>query len=189
MQSVSVTIRQACSLFIVFTILLGGVVPAVFTLLSHLLFSDAASGSLITHDNRLVGSTLIGQEFTEPRYFWGRLSATHPSYNAAASAASNLSMLNPVLISRANERLEMLKGQGRVPLSLITASASGLDPHIDVPGAHYQIQRVAKLRAMKPEAVKALIEEATEPPLLGFIGEPRVNVLSLNLLLDAANER
>ena len=183
-------LRPAISLFIVLSVVTGLAYPLLVTGLGQLLFPDAAHGSLIFEDGKVVGSELIGQNFTEPKYFWGRPSATGPyPYNGAASSGSNLGPLNPALLDAAKARIEALRAadpgnSAPIPVDLVTASASGLDPHITSAAALYQSQRVASVRNLTVEEVRSLIEANTEKPLLGFIGEPRVNVLRLNLALD-----
>ena len=157
---------------------------------AQLAFPGAANGSLIVRDGRAVGSTLIGQPFAGPKYFWGRPSATSPSpYNAAASGGSNLGPLNPALATNVRARVEALRGAGLpeqtpVPVDLATASGSGLDPHISPAAAEVQVERVAAARGRSPAEVRDLITRHTEGRQLGLLGEPRVNVLLLNLDLD-----
>ncbi len=177
--------KNGFRLFAVLMLLLGVVVPLVFTAVSQVIFHSAANGSLIVQKDKTIGSELIGQEFSSNKYFWGRLSATTPPYNAAASASSNLSFSNVKIIEQANERLGALKGQGKTPLALITASASGLDPHLSASAVRYQIPRVAKARHMSLEKLEQLLAAHIESPHLGFIGIERVNILQLNLALDA----
>lgn len=183
--------RAAFSLLALMTLLLAVVVPLLTTVTSQLLFPTNANGSLILRNDKVIGSALLGQNFTENKYFWGRLSATTPPYNAAASGASNLSPGNALILDNANKRMKELQiaspsQEGKIPLSLITASASGLDPHITPEAAHYQVGRVAKARKISEEKIRALVEQMVETPWLGMIGEPRVNVLRLNLALDEA---
>lgn len=177
--------KHAMLMMLMLTALLGGVVPALFTVVAQLIFPTATHGTLIVKDGKTIGSALIGQEFTSPKYFWGRLSATTPPYNAAASAASNFSMANSTLLEQANGRMAQLpKVTLKVPVSLLTASASGLDPHISPLAADFQAARVAKERNLPLDTVNALIAEHTEPPYFGIIGTARVNVLALNMALD-----
>lgn len=183
-------VRPAISLLLMLTLVTGGLYPAVVTGLAQALFPRQAHGSLIVENGRAVGSTLIGQSFSDPKYFWSRPSATTPMpYNAANSGGSNLGPLNPALQDAVKSRVEALKAADPgnplpVPVDLVTASASGLDPHISVAAARYQLARVARVRQLAPQAVEALIGQHTEAPLLGFLGEERVNVLALNRALD-----
>ncbi len=177
------------SLFI-FTILTGVLYPLSVTGIAQLLFPGQANGSLLEKGGKPVGSSLIGQPFDNPKYFWGRLSATSPfPYNSASSSGSNLAETNPDLVKNAQGRIDILKAADKeagkqVPVDLATASASGLDPHISPAAAEYQVQRVAKARAQDEAKVRALVDQYTEGRLFGIIGEPRVNVLKLNLALD-----
>ncbi|GAB2469179.1 potassium-transporting ATPase subunit KdpC [Comamonas humi] len=183
-------IRPAISLLLVLTVVTGGLYPAVVTGLAQGLFPHQAHGSLVVDDGRAVGSELIGQNFGAPKYFWPRPSATSPEpYNAANSGGSNLGPLNPALQEAVRARIEALKavdpGNAQpVPVDLVTASASGLDPHISVAAARYQAARVARVRQLPASTVDALVAQHTEAPLLGFLGEERVNVLALNRALD-----
>ena len=186
------TVRPAGVLFAVLTALTGLVYPLVVTGLAQAAFPQQAAGSLVLRDGQAVGSSLIGQSFSDPRYIWGRPSATAPmANNASASGGSNLGPLNPALIDAVKARIAALReadpgNSAAVPVDLVTSSASGLDPHLSVAGAVYQAARVARLRGLTPLQVQALIDQHTEGRLLGLIGEPRVNVLRLNLALDAA---
>ncbi|MDX1975709.1 MAG: potassium-transporting ATPase subunit KdpC [Rickettsiales bacterium] len=184
------TIRTPVVLLLLVTLIVGGLYPLVVTLVSQLLFPTNANGSLVIVDNKVVGSRLLGQQFTHPNYFWGRLSATSPAYNAASSSGSNLSPANPKLLEVVNECIAQLKkidptNKAPIPVDLVTASASGLDPHISPDAAYYQMKRIAKARKLKEDEVRLLIQQHTEHRMLGFLGEPRVNVLELNLALDA----
>lgn len=176
---------------VVLTVLTGLAYPLAITLLAKLLFAEQAQGSLLSSDGKVVGSRLIGQPFSGPGYFWGRPSATGGApYNAAASSGANTGPTNPALAERLAERVAAIRaahpGQsGPVPVDLVTMSASGLDPHISPAAAAYQAGRVAAARAMSPETVRDLVATATEPRQFGLLGEPRVNVLMLNLALDA----
>lgn len=172
-------------IFLLFsTILFGGIYPVASTLIVQGLFNDKAEGRLIIKDGKILGSHFIGQNFTEPKYFWGRLSATAPyAYNAGASSGSNLGAANPVLLDAVKGRAEALGGKN-IPVDLVTASGSGLDPHISPAAAQYQVKRVAEARNMPESKVNELVSKYTEGRQLGFLGEPRVNVLSLNLALD-----
>jgi K+-transporting ATPase ATPase C chain len=183
--------RASLSMLIVLTVLTGIIYPLIVTGIAQAAFPDQSNGSLIERDGKAVGSTLIGQPFSDPKYFWGRPSATAPMpYNAAASSGSNLGPLNPALTDAVKSRVEALRAAdpdntAPVPVDLVTASASGLDPHISLAAADYQVARVAKARGLIPETVRVLVTRHTEDRQLGFLGEPRVNVLELNLELDA----
>jgi len=182
-------IRASIVLLLLFTILLGGVYPLFITAFSQLLFANKSQGSLIISDKKIIGSQLLGQQFTGEGYFWGRPSATQPAYNAAASGGSNLSPANPVLIGQINERIAALKKADQkntqlVPIDLVTASASGLDPHISEDAAFYQLSRVARARNLPEIEVLQLINENTDRDIWVFFGTPRVHVLNLNIALD-----
>jgi K+-transporting ATPase ATPase C chain len=184
-------LKPAVILFVLLSVLTGVIYPAVVTGLAQLLFPDQANASLMADRNgKLTGSSLIGQPFSSPGHFWGRPSATGPfPYNAGASSGSNLGPTNPALIEAIKARIQALKdadpdNKAPIPIDLITASASGLDPHISPAAADYQINRVAKAHHIKPEILRALIDANTQPRQWGFLGEPRVNVLTLNLALD-----
>lgn len=185
-------IRPAVSLFVALTVVTGLVYPLLVTGVAKVAFSDQAAGSLIVKDGKTVGSSLIGQNFSDPKYFWGRPSATGPMpYNAAGSSGSNQGPLNPALVDAVKGRVEALKAAdpgntSPVPVDLVTASASGLDPHISVAAAQYQAARVARVRGIAPGTVNDLIGRHTEGRLFGLLGEARVNVLALNLALDQA---
>lgn len=184
-------LRPAVSLFVLLAAVTGVVYPAVVTGIAKVAFPAAAEGSLIVSGGKAVGSELIGQNFSDPKYFWGRPSATSPMpYNASASSGSNQGPLNPALSDAVKGRVEALKAADptnakAIPIDLVTASASGLDPHISPAAAEYQIERVARARTLRPEAVRALVEQHTEGRQWGIFGELRVNVLKLNLALDA----
>jgi K+-transporting ATPase ATPase C chain len=183
-------LRPALMSLLLFTVVTGIVYPLVVTGIAQTVFPSQANGSLIVEDGKVLGSTLIGQTFDQPQYFWGRPSATSPfSYNAAASAGSNLSPTNQALIAALQGRVDALhaadpRNTAPVPVDLVTASSSGLDPHISPAAALYQVPRVARERKLSPHAVRALVEQHTEGRFLGLLGEPRVNVLTLNLALD-----
>jgi K+-transporting ATPase ATPase C chain len=183
--------RPALVLFLVLTLLTGVAYPLAVTGAAQLLFPDQAAGSLILRGGKPVGSSLIGQHFTDPGHFWGRPSATGPMpYNASASGGSNLGPLNPALVDAVKGRIDALRAAdpgnaAAVPVDLVTASASGLDPHISPAAASYQAARVARVRGLPLEKVQQLLAQETETPLLGLLGEPRVHVLRLNLALDA----
>jgi K+-transporting ATPase ATPase C chain len=182
--------RPAVSLLIVMTLLLGLLYPLVVTLVAKLAFRSEANGNLVYQDGKLVGSTLIGQSFSDPKHFWGRPSATTPQpYNALSSTGSNLGPLNPALLKQVEDNVKALRaadpGNRRpVPVDLVTASASGLDPHITPAAAYYQSSRVARARSLPLEQVDALIAAHEQSATLGVLGERRVNVLELNLALD-----
>lgn len=188
-------IRPAVSLFAVLTVVTGLVYPLAVTGVAQALFPHQAAGSLIVKDGKAVGSALIGQQFTQPGHFWGRPSATSPMpYNASGSGGSNLGPLNPVLIDAVKARMAALKAADPantlpIPVDLVTASASGLDPHISIAAAQYQAARVARARGLSTQAVQAAIAQHSEGRGWGFLGEPRVNVLELNLSLDASGAR
>jgi K+-transporting ATPase ATPase C chain len=184
-------IRPALVLLSLFTILTGALYPAVVTAAAQLMFPWQANGSLIEQDGTVHGSRLIGQPFTRPGYFWSRPSATSPlPYNGASSSGSNLGPLNPALADAVKQRIAALRAadpgnRAPVPVDLVTTSGSGLDPHISPAAALYQVVRVAKARATEPAEVQQLVAQHTEGRTLGLLGEPRVNVLALNLALDA----
>ena len=182
--------RAAIVSLVVLSVITGVAYPAVVTAIAQLVFPHQANGSLIVKEGKTVGSDLIGQPFEDPKYFWGRPSATSPfPYNAGSSVGSNLSPTNPDLVKAVQGRVEALRAadpgnSAPVPVDLVTASGSGLDPHISPAAALYQVGRVAKARKLPPEAVQQLVERHIEKRFLGFLGEPRVNVLALNLALD-----
>jgi K+-transporting ATPase ATPase C chain len=187
----STIIRPAITLFLIMTLLTGIAYPFAVTGVAHVLFRDQAAGSLVMADGHPVGSRIIGQAFSDPKYFWSRPSATAPQpYNATASSGSNQGPLNPALTEAIKTRIEALRAADPtntqpVPVDLVTASASGLDPDISLAAARYQAARVARVRGLAPEAVQSLIDKHAQGKLLGLIGEPRVNVLELNLAVDA----
>ncbi|BEV17073.1 potassium-transporting ATPase subunit KdpC [Herbaspirillum sp. DW155] len=185
-------LRPAITLFILLGVLLGGLYPLLVTGLAQAFFPHQANGSLIERQGQLVGSELIGQNFTSPAYFWGRPSAagTFPN-NGLASGGSNLGPTNPALKQAAEDRAKALQeadpgNKSAIPMDLLTASASGLDPHISPAAAAYQVARVARVRGMTVQQVRDLVHANSEAPQWGLFGEPRVNVLKLNLALDAA---
>jgi potassium-transporting ATPase KdpC subunit len=184
-------LRPAIVLFLILTAITGIVYPLVVTGLAQVAFPSQAEGSLIVSDGKAIGSRLIGQSFSDPKYFWSRPSATSPQpYNGVASTGSNLGPLNPALTDAVKSRIDTLHAAdptntAPIPVDLVTASASGLDPELSVAAANYQAARVARVRSLKPEAVQALIASHAQGKFLGVIGEPRVNVLELNLALDA----
>ncbi|RQP26112.1 potassium-transporting ATPase subunit KdpC [Piscinibacter terrae] len=188
-------IRPSITLFVVLSIVCGVAYPLAVTGVAMAVFAPQAAGSLVYRDGKPVGSSLIGQNFSDPKYFWGRPSATSPMpYNGAGSGGSNLGPLNPALVDAVKGRVQGLRDADPgntlpVPVDLVTASASGLDPHISPAAAAYQAPRVARLRGMPVDAVGLLIARSTEDRLFGLLGEPRVNVLALNLALDEATPR
>ncbi len=183
-------LRPMLSLFVVLSVITGLVYPLVVTGIGRAAFSREAAGSLIYKDGKAVGSSLIGQNFDEPKYFWGRLSATSPNpNNGLASGGSNYGPLNPALTDAVKARIAALRdadptAQLPVPADLVTASASGLDPEISPAAAEYQVMRVAKVRGLTPDTVRELVARNTKGRQWGIFGEPRVNVLKLNLALD-----
>jgi K+-transporting ATPase ATPase C chain len=185
-------IKTAIVIFSLITILTGLVYPLVITGIAQVLFPYQANGSLLkASDGSILGSKLIGQSFEDPKYFWGRLSATAGNpYNAAASGGSNLSVSNQALLDQVQARIDALHTADplntlSIPVDLVTASASGLDPDISIASANYQAARVARIRNIAFETVTSLIAQNTSGRVLGFLGEPRVNVLNLNIALDA----
>jgi K+-transporting ATPase ATPase C chain len=192
-------LKPALMILVILTVVTGAIYPIVVTGIAQVLFPNAANGSLIDRDGKpakggagTVGSDLVGQPFGDPKRFWGRPSATSPyPYNASASSGSNQGPLNPALTDAVKDRVKALReadsgNTAPVPVDLVTASASGLDPHISPAAAEYQVARVAKARGLDPQKVRDLVAQSTEGRQLGFLGEPRVNVLRLNLALDAA---
>lgn len=184
-------LKPAFLLLVAFTVLTGLVYPFLVTGLGQLLFSHQANGSLIERDGKAVGSALIGQAFSSPKYFWSRPSTTGPyPDNAAASSGSNQGPTNPALTDAVAARIKALRdadpgNTAAVPVDLVTASGSGLDPHISPAAAEYQLNRVAKARGMDSSKLRDLVAQHTQGRQLGFLGEPRVNVLELNFALDA----
>jgi potassium-transporting ATPase KdpC subunit len=181
--------RICLLLFLSLTVLTGILYPAFITAISQLVFPMQANGSLIHKNGVIVGSKFIGQQFENPKYFWGRLSATSPPYNAAASTGSNLGPMNPKLVEAVKSRLEKLRAADPenklpVPIDLVTSSASGLDPHICMAAANYQKNRILRLRGIPESKIDELIARYTTQRFLGLLGEPVVNVLELNLALD-----
>ncbi|HEX5647633.1 MAG TPA: potassium-transporting ATPase subunit KdpC [Nitrospira sp.] len=183
-------IRPALTMLLLLTVLTGLVYPLTVTGLAQVFFPDQANGSVITREGKVMGSTLIGQHFDRPEYFWSRPSATAPfPYNAAASGGSNLGPTNPALIDEVKARITALRAADPgnhlpIPVDLVTASGSGLDPHISPAAAQYQIKRVVRIRGLDEAAVRDLVVQHTQGRQLGVLGEPRVNVLLLNLALD-----
>jgi K+-transporting ATPase ATPase C chain len=188
-------LRPALALFILLSIVTGLLYPLAVTGVAQVVFPFQAHGSVLVRGGQAVGSALIGQHFSDPGHFWGRPSATTPMpYNGLASGGSNLGPLNPALAEAVQARVAALRAAdpgntAPVPADLATASASGLDPHISPEAARYQAPRIARLRGLSTEALDRLIAAHTEPPLLGLIGEPQVNVLALNLALDSLLKR
>jgi K+-transporting ATPase ATPase C chain len=184
-------VRPALVLLLVLTLLTGVLYPVVITLVGQAIFPVQAGGSVIERNGTPIGSSLIGQSFGDAKYFWGRPSATTPQpYNGMASSGSNLGPLNPALTDAVKTRVAALRAAdptspAAVPVDLVTASGSGLDPEISVAAARFQVDRVARARGVRPEAMQALISSHARGRVLGFLGEPRVNVLELNLALDA----
>jgi K+-transporting ATPase KdpC subunit len=183
-------VRTAAASLFLLTLLTGLLYPLLVTGVAQLAFPNEANGSLLKKDGRVLGSGLIGQPFSHPRYFWSRLSAT-PSvqYNASSSSGSNYGPLNPALLEAVQRRIKALKqadpqNTSPIPVDLVTASGSGLDPHISVLAALYQVSRVARVRNIREDRIRQLVDQFTEGRQLGFLGEPRVNVLKLNLALD-----
>lgn len=184
-------LRPTLVLFAVLTLVVGIAYPLAVTGVAQVAFPAQANGSLVLQDGKPVGSEIIGQNFSDPRHFWGRPSATTPQpYNGLGSTGSNLGPLNPALVDAVKGRIAALRAAdpgntAEVPADLVTASASGLDPHISPAAARYQVARVARARGLAPERVQALVDQHTDRPWLPFIGEPVVNVLRVNLALDA----
>jgi len=184
-------LRPSLLMLLVMTVITGVLYPLAVTSVAHVMFPHQADGSLIVRDGHVVGSRLIGQPFDDPRYFWGRPSATSPQpYNGASSAGSNLGPTNPALAAAVRQRIAALRAADPgntqpVPVDLVTASASGLDPEISPAAAQYQLARVARVRHLDVVQVRQLVAAHTQGRWLGLFGEPRVNVLALNLALDA----
>jgi potassium-transporting ATPase KdpC subunit len=192
-------LRPAFFMLLIFTVITGVIYPLVMTCIAQAIFPSQANGSLIMVDGKAVGSELIGQQFDDPKYFWGRISATgtsaYNSFNAenlTASSGSNYGPMNPALKDMVQMRIDALKAADPnntlpIPVDLVTASGSGLDPHISVAAALYQVVRVASARGLSEANVQCLVEKYTDGRQFGFLGEPRVNVLKLNLALDGIN--
>lgn len=188
-------LRPAAMMLLLLTLVTGVAYPVLVTVIAQALFPDQANGSVIKNaKGEALGSQMIGQNFSDPAFFWSRPSATLPyPYNAAASSGSNLGPTNPALVEAIKARVEALKrvdpgNKALVPIDLVTASGSGLDPHISLAAADYQLKRVARLRNMNELKLRALVENHTEGRQWGLFGEPRVNVLRLNLALDRAGK-
>ena len=188
-------LKTAIVLLALLTLMTGVIYPLVVTVIAQVAFPAQANGSLIVKDGKAIGSELIGQPFDDPKYFWGRLSATGPfPYNAAASAGSNYGPTNPVLIEMVQGRITALQAADpnntrSIPVDLVTASGSGLDPHISPAAAEYQVARVARSRGLDESVVRQLVAQYTQGRDLGVLGEPRTNVLELNLALDEMASR
>jgi len=184
-------LTTALLIFLLMTVITGLVYPGVVTAIAQVVMNDKANGSLIVADGKAVGSSLIGQPFSDPRYFWSRPSATSPQpYNGLGSSGSNQGPTNPALVEAVQQRIDTLRkadpgNKSPVPLDLVTASASGLDPHVSPAAAEYQVGRVARVRNIDAGRVRTLVARQTEGRQLGVLGEPRVNVLHLNRELDA----
>ncbi|MHB8622678.1 MAG: potassium-transporting ATPase subunit KdpC [Sulfuricaulis sp.] len=183
-------LKSGLAMLVFITVITGLIYPAVVTAVAQVFLSKPANGSMIVKDGKSVGSELIGQPFSSPKYFWGRLSATSPyPYNADNSSGSNLGPTNPALIAEVSARIKALRdadpgNTSPVPVDLVTSSASGLDPDISPAAAAYQVPRVAKARGLNDKKVQQLVDQHTQPRQFGILGEPRVNVLKLNLALD-----
>jgi K+-transporting ATPase ATPase C chain len=186
-------LRAATCVLVAMTVLTGVLYPATVTLVAHMIFPNQATGSFLWQDDQVIGSELIGQSFSHPEYFWGRLSATNPvPYNASASSGSNFGPLHPRLRLAAKARRDALRlfdpGNTAIPIDLVTASASGLDPHISPAAAEFQVARIAAARKISEDDVRRLVQHHTEGRQMGILGESRVNVLKLNLALDQLQE-
>ena len=183
-------IRNTLLSLLLFTLLTGVIYPLVVTGIAHVIFPEQANGSIIVKNGKAVGSGLIGQQFDDPKYFWGRPSATSPyPYNGAASSGSNLGPNNPDLLATVEARIKALKkadpgNTAKVPIDLVTASGSGLDPHISLAAAEYQVKRVAKVRGIEAARISDIVARNTRGRWLGLIGEPVIHVLDLNLALN-----
>ncbi len=182
-------IKRSLMVLLVLTILTGILYPLGITVIAKIFFPKQAEGSLIVRDGKIVGSELIGQSFDNPKYLWGRLSATTPAYHASASSGSNLGPSNPALIDNAKARINSLKAgdsnnNNPIPVDLVTASGSGLDPHISPAAADYQVSRISKASNLQEGQIRQLIQENTEERTWSILGEPRVNVLKVNLSLN-----
>ncbi len=190
MSSITQTLRPATVLFAGLTILVGVIYPYAMTGIGKVAFADKAEGSLVLRDGKVVGSSLIGQAFSSSKYFWGRPSATGPMpNNSLVSSGSNLGPTNPAQMDAVKGRVDALKAAdtsntAKIPVDLVTASGSGLDPEISLAAAYYQVPRIARERKMREDQVRAMIEQLAQHPVMGVFGEARVNVLALNLALD-----
>lgn len=182
-------IRPTLLSFVILTVITGVLYPLAVTGISNIFFKKQAEGSLMIRNGKTVGSELIGQQFDDPKYLWGRPSATGPAYNASSSSGSNYGPMNGDYLKAVADRVKVLKdanpsNQALVPVDLVTASGSGLDPHLSPAGAYYQVSRIARLRGIPETEVKTIIRKNTEGRFLGLLGEPAVNVLKANLDLD-----
>lgn len=188
-NSILSTLRPAVMLFVGLTVVVGIAYPLAMTGIAKVAFNDQAEGSLIVKDGKVVGSSLIGQSFSSPQFFWGRPSATGPmANNAVNSSGSNLGPTNAGQLDNVKARVEALKAAdpsntAAIPVDLVTASASGLDPEISLAAAYYQVPRIARERKMTETQIRALVDQLAQKPVMGMFGEPRVNVLQLNLAL------
>ena len=187
-------LKSAIFVFVILTIITGILYPLFVTGIAQAFFHAKANGSLIYQDGKITGSVLIGQQFDDPKYLWGRLSATSPaSYNSSSSSGSNIGPSNPALLEAVKSRIKKLrasdpKNKTPIPVDLVTSSASGLDPHISLAGAYYQIPRIARERGLSVNAVKNIINLNTNRRLFGLIGEPVVNALKVNMDLDLSKK-
>ena len=187
-------LKSAILIFIILTIITGVLYPLFITGIAQSFFHAKANGSLIYQDGKIIGSALIGQPFDGPKYLWGRLSATSPvSYNSSSSSGSNIGPYNPALLETVKARIEKLhaadpKNKTSIPVDLVTSSASGLDPHISLAGAYYQISRIARERGLSVNVVKSIVDRNTNRRLFGLIGEPVVNVVKINMDLDSSRK-
>lgn len=191
MRSIFSSLCTGVIMLLLLTLLTGGLYPLLVLGITQTVFHTQANGSLIIRDGKVIGSELLAQPFTQAKYFWGRPSATTPPYNAAASSGSNLNPGNPELLKAVKARVAALQkydAKGKIPIDLVTASGSGLDPHISLAAAEYQVDRVARARGMKPEDVRKLVKRYTEGHRWDIFGPERVNVLLLNLALDKSSE-
>jgi K+-transporting ATPase ATPase C chain len=182
-------IKPAIFCFLIMTVITGFIYPLFITGIAQVLFPKQANASLIYKDGKVIGSSLIGQAFDDPKYFWGRISATSPQYNASSSSGSNIGPSNPALFDEVNSRIKDLKAadpdnKSLIPIDLVTSSGSGLDPHISIAAAIYQAGRVSRLRKIPESEIEKIIKNNTQGRFLGIIGEPVVNVLELNVELD-----
>jgi len=188
-------VRNTLMSLLIFTILTGFMYPLAVTGIAQVLFPHQANGSIITKNGKPVGSALLGQQFDDPKYFWGRLSATSPyPYNGGSSSGSNLGPNNPDLLKVVQSRVQALReadpeNNAKIPVDLVTASGSGLDPHISPAAAEFQVRRIANARGLEEEKVRILLSKYTEGRQFGILGEPRVNVLELNLALDELRQK